>query len=135
MSVLVLVEHDGKSVKDATLAAVTAAAKLGEVHALVAGNNVDGVAQAAAKVAGVGIVADDKRVDVAELRSGGHRCQRRVLDAAAVMLDQNQNAHFAIPIPLSFSTSSSTLPTLIPAWRLAGSTTFSVSRRRATSMP
>jgi electron transfer flavoprotein alpha subunit len=53
MSVLVLVEHDGKSVKDATLAAVTAAAKLGEVYALVAGNNADAIAQAAAKIAGV----------------------------------------------------------------------------------
>jgi len=53
MSVLVLVEHDGKAIKDATLATVTAAAKLGEVHALVAGNQVDGVAQAAAKIAGV----------------------------------------------------------------------------------
>src|SRR3954453_18003727 len=54
MSVLVLVEHDGKSIKDATLATVTAAAKLGEVHALVAGS--DAVAQAAAKIAGVGKV-------------------------------------------------------------------------------
>jgi len=53
MSVLVLVEHDGVHVKDATLACVTAAAKLGEVHALVAGNNADGVAKAAAKIAGV----------------------------------------------------------------------------------
>jgi electron transfer flavoprotein alpha subunit len=53
MSVLVLVEHDGSSIKDATLATVTAASKLGEVHALVAGNGVDGVAQAATKIAGV----------------------------------------------------------------------------------
>ena len=53
MSVLVLVEHDGKSIKDATLAAVTAAGKLGDVHALVAGNGVDAVADAAAKIAGV----------------------------------------------------------------------------------
>ena len=53
MSVLVLVEHDGKAVKDATLATVTAASKLGEVHALVAGNNADAVAQAAAKIVGV----------------------------------------------------------------------------------
>src|SRR5919112_6690579 len=53
MSVLVLVEHDGSNVKDATLATVTAAAQLGEVHALVTGNNADGVAQAAAKIAGV----------------------------------------------------------------------------------
>src|SRR5436309_11786845 len=53
MSVLVLVEHDGSHIKDATLATVTAAGKLGEVHALVAGNNVEGVAQSAAKIAGV----------------------------------------------------------------------------------
>jgi electron transfer flavoprotein alpha subunit len=65
MSVLVLVEHDGKSIKDATLAAVTAASKLGEVHALVAGNGVDGVAQAAAKIAGVAkvLVADAAPLD------------------------------------------------------------------------
>ena len=61
MKTLVWVEHDGSSVKDATLAAVSAAAKLGEVHLLVAGQGVDGVAQAAAKIAGVGKVhvADD----------------------------------------------------------------------------
>ena len=53
MSVLVLVEHDGKAIKDATLATVTAASKLGEVHALVAGNNAEAVAEAAAKIAGV----------------------------------------------------------------------------------
>ncbi|MEI5687689.1 electron transfer flavoprotein subunit alpha/FixB family protein [Sphingomonas kyungheensis] len=61
MKTLVWVEHDGKAVKDATLAAVTAASKLGEVHLLVAGQGLDGVAQAAAKIAGVGKVhvADD----------------------------------------------------------------------------
>jgi electron transfer flavoprotein alpha subunit len=53
MSVLVLVEHDGSHIKDATLATITAGSKLGEVHALVAGDNVDGVAQAAGKIAGV----------------------------------------------------------------------------------
>ncbi|SFP55726.1 electron transfer flavoprotein subunit alpha/FixB family protein [Sphingomonas rubra] len=61
MKTLVWVEHDGSSVKDATLSAVTAAAKLGEVHLLVAGEGVGGVAEAAAKIAGVGKVhvADD----------------------------------------------------------------------------
>jgi electron transfer flavoprotein alpha subunit len=56
MKTLVLVEHDGKAVKDATLAAVTAAGKLGEVHLLVAGKGVGPVADAAAKIAGVGKV-------------------------------------------------------------------------------
>ncbi|MDH7975877.1 electron transfer flavoprotein subunit alpha/FixB family protein [Sphingomonas sp. AR_OL41] len=61
MKTLVWVEHDGASVKDATLAVVTAASQLGEVHLLVAGRGVDGVAAEAAKIAGVGKVhvADD----------------------------------------------------------------------------
>ncbi len=61
MKTLVWVEHDGSTVKDATLATVTAAAKLGEVHLLVAGQGVGAVAEAAAKIAGVGKVhvADD----------------------------------------------------------------------------
>jgi electron transfer flavoprotein alpha subunit len=61
MKTLVLVEHDNASVKDATLAVVTAASKLGEVHLLVAGKGCAGVAEAAAKIAGVGKVhlADD----------------------------------------------------------------------------
>jgi electron transfer flavoprotein alpha subunit len=54
MTALVLVEHEAGALKDATLAAVTAAAKLGAVHALVAGGDeARGVAEAAAKVAGV----------------------------------------------------------------------------------
>ena len=59
--VLVLVEHDNASVKDATLAAITAAGQLGEVTALVAGQACDGAAAAAAQIAGVTKVlkADD----------------------------------------------------------------------------
>ncbi|TNE40157.1 MAG: electron transfer flavoprotein subunit alpha/FixB family protein [Sphingomonadales bacterium] len=61
MKTLVWVEHEGGALKDATLSAVTAAAKLGEVHLLVAGANISGVAAEAAQVAGVGKVhvADD----------------------------------------------------------------------------
>ena len=54
MKTLVLVEHDGSQVKDATLATVAAAAQLGEVHLLVAGSGVGPVADAAAKIAGAG---------------------------------------------------------------------------------
>ena len=50
---LVWVEHDNASLKDATLAVVTAAAQLGEVHLLVAGAGCAAVADAAAKIAGV----------------------------------------------------------------------------------
>ena len=56
MKTLVLVEHDGSDIKDATLATVTAASQLGEIHLLVAGSGIGAVADAAAKIAGVGKV-------------------------------------------------------------------------------
>ena len=56
MKTLVWVEHDSGAIKDATLATVTAAAKLGEVHLIVAGAGVGDVAEAATKIAGVGKV-------------------------------------------------------------------------------
>ncbi|WP_068073291.1 electron transfer flavoprotein subunit alpha/FixB family protein [Novosphingobium lentum] len=61
MNTLIWVEHDNASVKDATLAVVTAAAKLGSVTALVAGSGCDGAATAAAQIEGVSKVlkADD----------------------------------------------------------------------------
>ncbi len=62
MTALVLAEHDGRALKPATLNAVTAAARLGgPVHLLVAGQDVQAIAQAAAAVAGVAkvLVADD----------------------------------------------------------------------------
>ena len=60
MKALVYIEHEGGEVRDATLAAITAAAKLGEVHGLVVGQNVAPVAEAAAKIAGM------QKVHVAE---------------------------------------------------------------------
>ncbi|PXA85360.1 electron transfer flavoprotein subunit alpha [Nostoc sp. 3335mG] len=65
MKTLVWVEHDTGAIKDATLSAVTAAAKLGEVHLLVAGSGVGAVGDAAAKIAGVGKVhvADNAAFD------------------------------------------------------------------------
>ncbi|MFV0645591.1 MAG: electron transfer flavoprotein subunit alpha/FixB family protein [Sphingomonadaceae bacterium] len=61
MKTLVLVEHDNTEMKDATLSAVTAASKLGEVMLLVAGQGCQAVADQAAKVEGVAAVhlADD----------------------------------------------------------------------------
>lgn len=61
MKTLVLVEHDNTNMKDATLAVVTAASQLGEVHALVVGAGCASVGEQAAKVAGVATVhvADD----------------------------------------------------------------------------
>ncbi|MEN6544133.1 FAD-binding protein [Parvibaculum sp.] len=62
MTTLVIAEHNNENLNDATAKAVTAATKLGgDVHVLVAGQGVDGVAAAAAKLAGVSkvLVADD----------------------------------------------------------------------------
>ena len=61
MKTLVWVEHDNTNMADATLAAVTAASKLGEVHLLVAGSGCRAVAEQAAGIVGVGKVhlADD----------------------------------------------------------------------------
>jgi len=53
MTVLVLAEHDHKTVRKATLNAVSAAQKLGEVHVLVAGHQAGEAAKAAAQIAGV----------------------------------------------------------------------------------
>ncbi|HWH17711.1 MAG TPA: electron transfer flavoprotein subunit alpha/FixB family protein [Allosphingosinicella sp.] len=61
MKTLVWVEHEEGQLKDATLSTVTAASQLGEVHLIVAGEGVGGVAEQAASIAGVGKVhvADD----------------------------------------------------------------------------
>jgi electron transfer flavoprotein alpha subunit len=63
MSVLVLVEHEAGVPKDASLSTITAAQKLGDVHALVAGSGAEAkqAADATAKIAGVAkvLLADD----------------------------------------------------------------------------
>jgi electron transfer flavoprotein alpha subunit len=57
MPTLLLAEHDNSALKDATNKALTAAKQLGsEVHILVAGQNCKAVAEAAAKLDGVGKV-------------------------------------------------------------------------------
>ena len=54
MGILVIAEHDGAELKEATLNAVTAAAEIGgDIDILVAGNDCGGVVEAAAQVAGV----------------------------------------------------------------------------------
>ncbi|RIZ40616.1 electron transfer flavoprotein subunit alpha/FixB family protein [Pseudomonas putida] len=62
MTILVVAEYEAGAVAPATLNTVAAAAKIGgDVHVLVAGQNVGGVAESAAKIAGVAkvLVADN----------------------------------------------------------------------------
>jgi len=77
---LVLVEHEGGAIKDATLATVTAASKLGEVHLLVAGSNVGSVAETAAKIAGAG------KVHVADAPHLEHQLAEDVAPVAAALM-------------------------------------------------
>ena len=83
MKTLVLVEHDNASVKDATLSAVTAASKLGEVHLLVAGKGCAGVADQAAKIAGVG------KVHLADDAAYEHQLAENVAPLAAALMDHH----------------------------------------------
>jgi electron transfer flavoprotein alpha subunit len=80
MIALVLVEHEGGQLKDATLSAVTAATKLGEVHALVAGEGIGAVAEAAAKIAGVA------RVHVADGGAYAHQLAENVAPVAVDLM-------------------------------------------------
>ncbi|UYV16211.1 electron transfer flavoprotein subunit alpha/FixB family protein [Porphyrobacter sp. ULC335] len=83
MKTLVLVEHDNTKVQDATLAVVTAASKLGEVHLLVAGHNCGSVAEAAAKIAGVG------KVHVADDAAYANGLAENVAPLAAALMDHH----------------------------------------------
>ncbi len=51
--ILVWVEHDNASIKEATFTAVTAASQIGEVHLIVAGSDCSAAGQAAAQIAGI----------------------------------------------------------------------------------
>ena len=61
MTVLVLLDFDEQGVKQPARSALAAAAKLGDIHGLIAGSGVGNVAQVAAKLPGVAkiLVADD----------------------------------------------------------------------------
>jgi electron transfer flavoprotein alpha subunit len=62
MALLVVAEHDNKTLKSATLHAVAAATAIGgEIHVLVAGSSARPAAEAAAKAAGIGkvLLAED----------------------------------------------------------------------------
>ena len=81
MKTLVLVEHEGGQIKDATLSAVTAASKLGEVHLLVVGSDVGAVADQASKIAGVG------KVHAADSPTYEHGLAENVAPLAAKLME------------------------------------------------
>src|SRR5258708_1173572 len=86
---------------------------------------------------GGALVPGDQYVDVtADLLRRGHRVEKRRPDGGVVVFGKNQDSHqIAFASFRSFSTSSWTLLTILPAMRFGGSCTFSVFRRGATSTP
>jgi electron transfer flavoprotein alpha subunit len=83
MKTLVWVEHEEGQLKDATLSAVTAASKLGEVHLLVAGQGVGEVGAQAAKISGVG------KVHVADDAAYAHALAENVAPLIAGLMDHH----------------------------------------------
>ena len=82
MTALVLADHDGTALGDATLATVTAAAALGgPVHVLIAGEGVQAIADAAAKVAGV------EKVLLADDAAFSHQLAENVAPLVASLMD------------------------------------------------
>jgi electron transfer flavoprotein alpha subunit len=81
MKTLVLAEHDNAAIKDATLATVTAAAKLGDVNLLVAGKDCRVATEAAAKIAGVG------KVLLADHAAYEHQLAENVAPLVAGLMD------------------------------------------------
>src|SRR5260221_11996308 len=81
--------------------------------------------------------AGNKDDDVAaDLRCRGDGIERRRFDRLVVVLGDDQHAHAITFASLrSFATSVLASCTLVPALRLAGSSTFSVARRGATCTP
>jgi len=91
MTALVLAEHDNQTLNPATASAVAAAMQMGgDVHLLVAGSGCAGVAQQAAKIAGVGKVLlvdaphykDGLAENIAPLIAGGAEGYSHIVAAA-----------------------------------------------------
>ncbi|SEB22834.1 electron transfer flavoprotein subunit alpha/FixB family protein [Paraburkholderia sartisoli] len=89
MTNLVIAEHDGASIKAATLNTIAAAQKIGgDIHVLVAGHNAQGAADAAAKIAGVSKVL---LADAAQLEAG----LAENVEATVLALVQDPAKHYS----------------------------------------
>ena len=103
---------------------------IGEQHLRHAGDFRGGVGDT------LGALPGDEDMDVPAQRDRrSDRGEGRVLEDDVVVFGEDEAAHCTAPMVFSFSTSSSTLLTLIPAWRLPGSTTLRTVSRGVTSTP
>jgi len=99
MTVLLVAEHDNQTLKPATLHAMAAALKLGDVDILVAGAGCAGVAAAAAKVAGV------KKVLLADDAAYGHALAENLAPLIARL-----GANYAYVVAAATTTGKNVLP-------------------------
>ncbi|MGC6370283.1 electron transfer flavoprotein subunit alpha/FixB family protein [Pseudomonas sp. K2I15] len=105
MTILVIAEHDNKVVAPATLNTVAAAAKIGgDVHVLVAGQNVGAVAEAAAKIAGV------SKVLVADNAAYAHQLPENVAPLVAALGSEAGGAGYSHILAAATSNGKNILP-------------------------
>ena len=83
MAVLIIADHDGKTINETTLKVVSCAQAIGgDVHVLVVGDNAQGAADAAAKIAGV------SKVLLAQSSALGHQIAEAITDAVLPLAGQ-----------------------------------------------
>ena len=105
MTILVIAEHDNKVVAPATLNTVAAAAKIGgDIHVLVAGQNVGAVAEAAAKIAGVA------KVLVADNAAYAHQLPENVAPLVAALAQEAGAAGYSHILAAATSNGKNILP-------------------------
>lgn len=105
MTILVIAEHDNKVVAPATLNTVAAAAKIGgDIHVLVAGQNVGAVAEAAAKIAGV------SKVLVADNAAYAHQLPENVAPLVAALGSEAGGAGYSHILAAATSNGKNILP-------------------------
>ncbi|MBV7571730.1 FAD-binding protein [Pseudomonas sp. PDM32] len=110
MTILVIAEHDNKVLAPATLNTVAAAAKIGgEIHVLVAGASVGGVAEAAAKVAGVA------KVLVADNAAYAHQLPENVAPLVAALVQEAGAAGYSHILAAATSNGKNILPRVAAA--------------------
>ena len=105
MTILVIAEHENGAVAPATLNTVAAAAKIGgDIHVLVAGQNVGGVAEAAAKIAGVA------KVLVADNAAYAHQLPENVAPLVAALVTEGGGKAYSHVLAPATSNGKNILP-------------------------
>ncbi|HEY0287357.1 MAG TPA: FAD-binding protein [Pseudomonas sp.] len=105
MPILVIAEHENGVIAPATLNAVAAAAKIGgDIHVLVAGQNVGAVGEAAAKIAGVA------KVLVADNAAYAHQLPENVAPLVVALVSEGGASGYSHVLAAATSNGKNILP-------------------------